>query len=200
MPPQVLTVRAWYSACMLLLHRPRLPLDIGSSVSRRRIDLDNVPADSGGAGKEAMLSDTSDASDERQTCAASNVDTIPHQVGKTVLAVPASKLVKAAATEICYLLPKYQATFSVRRIPSSWVYLIFQSAIIHSSFIEDSDASLDNSEEEDVIGARNTSESRRRHGESESERLFRQCIRNLDQMALIWRGASHHVATLRRVA
>ncbi|SPC60579.1 uncharacterized protein UHOD_02139 [Ustilago sp. UG-2017b] len=199
-PPQVLTVRAWYSACMLLLHRPRLPLDIGSSVSRRRIDLDNVPADSGGAGKEAMLSDTFDASEERQTCAASNVDTIPHQVGKTVLAVPASKLVKAAATEICYLLPKYQATFSVRRIPSSWVYLIFQSAIIHSSFIEDSDASLDNSEEEDVIGARNTSESRRRHDESESERLFRQCIRNLDQMALIWRGASHHVATLRRVA
>ncbi|KAJ1034633.1 hypothetical protein NDA18_001489 [Ustilago nuda] len=199
-PPQVLTVRAWYSACMLLLHRPRLPLDIGSSVSRRRIDLDNVPADSGGAGKEAMLSDTCDASEERQTSAASNVDTIAHQVGKTVLAVPASKLVKAAATEICYLLPKYQATFSVRRIPSSWVYLIFQSAIIHSSFIEDSDASSDNSEGEDAIGARNTSESKRRHGESESERLFRQCIRNLDQMALIWRGASHHVATLRRVA
>ena len=151
---------------MLLLHRPRLPLDIGSSVSRRRIDLDNVPADSGGAGKEAMLSDTCDASEERQTSAASNVDTIAHQVGKTVLAVPASKLVKAAATEICYLLPKYQATFSVRRIPSSWVYLIFQSAIIHSSFIEDSDASSDNSEGEDPIGARNTSEIRRRHGES----------------------------------
>ncbi|SPO22248.1 uncharacterized protein UTRI_02258_B [Ustilago trichophora] len=143
-PPQVLTMRAWFSASMLLLHRPRLPLD--------------------------------------------SVPTSPHQNVQgdraNILAIPASDLVKAAATEICHLLPKYQSTFSVRRIPSSWVYLIFQSAVTLSSFL-DSDG---------VSDSPATS-----NPNNESERLFRQCIRSLEQMALTWRGASHHVATLRRV-
>ena len=145
-PPQVLTMRAWYSACMLLLHRPRLPIDTANTLN----------------GDDTDRAATAD---------------------RGVLAIPGSTLVRAAATEICYLLPKYQATFSVRRIPSSWLYLIFQSAIIHSSFLNGS-----------------PSQTLEEGTSSESEQLFRQCIRNLEQMALTWRGASHHVATLRRVA
>ncbi|KAJ1019392.1 hypothetical protein NDA16_004509 [Ustilago loliicola] len=201
-PPQVLTMRAWYSACMLLLHRPRLPLDVGSSASRHRsgLDPDQVPPDLSGASTDAVLSDASDQPEKMQPSELLHVETVTSQGIKMILAVPASELVKAAATEICYLLPKYQATFSVRRIPSSWVYLIFQSAIIHSSFIEDSDADSDASEAQDTVSVPSTSKGRTKEGDSESERLFRQCIRNLEQMALTWRGASHHVATLRRVA
>lgn len=142
--PQVLTMRAWFSASMLLLHRPRLPLN--------------------------------------------SVPTSPHQNAQSgsasILAISASDLVRAAATEICYLLPKYQSTFSVRRIPSSWVYLIFQSAVTLSSFLES----------DGVSDSPATTKPN-----NESERLFRQCICSLEQMAVTWRGASHHVATLRRV-
>ena len=159
-PPQMLTMRAWYSACILLLHRPRLPLNVGSKLPIL------FPA---------------------------NGDAHPRSVGsadKVNLTVPGSILVKAAAAEICYLLSKYQATFSVRRIPSSWVYLLFQSAVIHSSFLEKYDLISEGETPDRIVENGNS---------NESERLFRHCVRNLEQIALTWRGASHHVATLRRV-
>lgn len=201
-PPQVLTMRAWYSACLLLLHRPRLPLDVASSAARHHHpNADKIAAesieDSAEAGKSA---DSSDDSEARQPSAPLTASTKATQAAKTILAVPASELVRAAATEIFHLLPKYQATFSVRRIPSSWVYLIFQSAIIHSSFIEDSKPSSEAPTGQDPISASSAAESDKNADDNESYRLFRQCIRNLEQMALTWRGASHHVATLKRVA
>ncbi len=198
-PPQVLTMRAWYSACMLLLHRPRLALD--QSV---RTKIFPLPSDGTVTPKSPPRTSAQDASSDdsaRKATTGASADTSAKSKQKDVLAISGSKLVRAAATEICNLLPKYRSTFSVRRIPSSWVYLIFQSAVIHSSFLErDEPSSAFDGEALEAHEDRDGAETASKRRSNDSKRLFQQCIRSLEQMSLTWRGASHHVATLRRVA
>lgn len=198
-PPQVLTMRAWYSACMLLLHRPRLALD--QSVRTKSFIL---PPDGTVTPKSPPRVSAQDASSDdsaRTAAKRASADTLAKSKQKDVLAISGSKLVRAAATEICNLLPKYRSTFSVRRIPSSWVYLIFQSAVIHSSFLErDEPSSAFDGDALEAHEDRDGAETTGKRRSNDSKRLFQQCIRSLEQMSLTWRGASHHVATLRRVA
>lgn len=184
-PPQVLTMRAWYAACLLLLHRPRIALDDNtpsicptSPSASSCVDPQHTISLATQAASQQESQDKPAPRGQRQRKQATG--------GKgdtTFFAMSGSELVRWAASQICYLLPQYRATFSVRRIPSSWIYLIFQSAIIHSTFLDNTGA-----------------QAAKGNSANESEHLFRQCIRNLEQMALTWKGASHHVETLRRLA
>lgn len=132
--PHVLTLRAWYCACMLLLHRPRVPR---MESSRDR---------------------------DRQMTLLSGAD-----------------ICKRAATEICCIMEAYEETFRARKIPSSWVYLIFQAATIHSSF------STPKANTNDLLSPARV----------ESGERLQQCITWLDAIAQTWTSASHHVEILK---
>jgi hypothetical protein len=133
--PHVLTLRGWYYASLLLLHRPRLPR-LEETIREK-------------AGASAHLS---------------GVD-----------------ICKRAATQICCLMETYEGTFRVRKIPSSWVFLIFQGGIIHSSF------SAPNGRTSDHLSA----------SRKESAYRLQQCIKWLGVMSKTWTSASHHVETLK---
>ncbi|KDN52413.1 hypothetical protein K437DRAFT_266605 [Tilletiaria anomala UBC 951] len=89
--PNVLTLRAWASLCMLALHRPFIPRNV-----------------SNGSQGEAV----------------SSLSALSH---------PAQACI-SAADEILNLVDAFESTFPVRKIPSGWVFLVFSSATIYSSF------------------------------------------------------------------
>ena len=82
----------------------------------------------------------------------------------------ALEICAAAAREVCDVLHVYDTTFRIRKIPSSWVYLVFQSATIHSAL-----ASLNRSTGDGYLA---------------------QCLRFLSRIGRTWKSASHHVQTL----
>ncbi|UZJ57553.1 hypothetical protein CBS101457_006873 [Exobasidium rhododendri] len=93
-----------------------------------------------------------------------------------------TEICKLAAEAICDIMETYEGTFRTRKIPSSWVYLIFQAATIHSSF-----SSTSQTHPIDYL-----SPERR-----ESARRFDECIQWLSRISQTWTSASHHVDTLK---
>ncbi|KAI3486234.1 hypothetical protein L1887_50262 [Cichorium endivia] len=118
LPPQILTMRAWYCTCLILLHRPRVPKLVegpkehASGTSEDADAAAQTDANSPAAKKGKKGSQTS-AKDKRS---------------------PAGlDICNAAAKEVCDILHVYGSSFRIRKISSSWVYLIFQSATIHAA-------------------------------------------------------------------
>jgi hypothetical protein len=91
------------------------------------------------------------------------------------------EICRGAATEICLILETYEKVFRVRKIPTSWVYLIFQAATIHSSF------SASPSDHYVQLSL----------ARQESARRLDQCIDWLTRIAQTWTSASHHVEILK---
>ncbi|PWN87223.1 hypothetical protein FA10DRAFT_304618 [Acaromyces ingoldii] len=113
---QVLTLRGWYYTCVLLLHRPRLPLSLDESCS----DLEAIDALQQLRGA-TRSSGSSGGSNHLQRDPASS-----HRMASPVTGAT------EAATSICVIMEAYEATFKVLKFPASWVYLIFQAATVHA--------------------------------------------------------------------
>lgn len=129
LPPQILTMRSWYCICLILLHRPRVP------------KLLEGPKDRSATAAEDSLQSTAQDAEEQSPST---------KKGKKAMAQPTKKagqtsakdrrpelagleICNAAAKEVCDILHVYGSSFRIRKISSSWVYLIFQSATIHAA-------------------------------------------------------------------
>ncbi|KAN0062393.1 hypothetical protein ACQY0O_005275 [Thecaphora frezii] len=157
--PHVLTVRGWYCICVILLHRPRVPQLLkpgrsGWDASARmpRGDASIIEGPRASASTPAR----------RHTEMSHSFTSVPLQPQMQNLVSPLSPsfqgeatgervertavaqqqytstdtglgICNSAAREVCDILEVYDTTFLIRKISSSWVYLIFQSATIHSA-------------------------------------------------------------------
>lgn len=128
LPPQILTMRAWYCICLILLHRPRVPKLLEGPTMRGALisEVQNVAAEKPGEAsmtKEGSRNVAAENANARQSSAAK--DKCPEPAGLDIC--------NAAAKEVCDILHVYGSSFRMRKISSSWVYLIFQSATIHAA-------------------------------------------------------------------
>ncbi|EPQ25811.1 uncharacterized protein PFL1_06678 [Pseudozyma flocculosa PF-1] len=157
--PHILTVRGWYCICVILLHRPRVPqlLTVGKagwSAKARGSKAEpngngngngNAARSSSGSGSalhdfssvplqpqmQNIVSPLSPSFHGGEAAADSNTASTAPQPSS--LTAPGLEICSLAAKEVCDILHVYSTTFRIRKIPSSWVYLIFQSATIHSA-------------------------------------------------------------------
>ncbi|GAC95134.1 hypothetical protein PHSY_002709 [Pseudozyma hubeiensis SY62] len=120
LPPQILTMRSWYCICLILLHRPRVPRLKDSTQSQRARCASDEPA-SIAVDDERI---TSAVKAEVRSSLAAQDDT-PEPAGLDIC--------NAAAKEVCDILHVYGSSFRIRKISSSWVYIIFQAATIHAA-------------------------------------------------------------------
>ncbi|PWN53130.1 hypothetical protein IE53DRAFT_211192 [Violaceomyces palustris] len=202
--PHVLTMRGWYCICIILLHRPRVPqlLKIKSSHQRHGLQLE-AGQGTRERGSNPLGNGTKDGS----------------KSGLSDRRRPASGLeaCSASAAEVCDILSTYDSTFRMRKIPSSWVYLIFQSATIHAALAAIPVASLQSLEGQTISG-RATGAGTGHRGKGggsadeagssqstsqelgalieKSKRLLAQCTSFLTRLSKTWKSASHHVETL----
>ncbi|CBQ71527.1 conserved hypothetical protein [Sporisorium reilianum SRZ2] len=124
-PPQILTMRSWYCICLILLHRPRVPRLLNRSRERSTSSAD----ESASVGAE----DQKDPTGKRGQAAATRagrVSPFAHDKGPELAGLD---ICNAAAKEVCDILHVYGSSFRIRKISSSWVYLIFQTATIHAA-------------------------------------------------------------------
>ncbi|KAJ9476112.1 Zn(2)-C6 fungal-type domain-containing protein [Pseudozyma hubeiensis] len=120
LPPQILTMRSWYCICLILLHRPRVPRLKDSTQSQRARCASDEPA-SIAVDDEKI---TSAAKTKGRSSLAAE-DEVPEPAGLDIC--------NAAAKEVCDILHVYGSSFRIRKISSSWVYIIFQAATIHAA-------------------------------------------------------------------
>ncbi len=120
LPPHILTMRAWYCICLILLHRPRVPKLLEGPTQQdvaTAEDIDNSAENAGGsnADKDGNLYGRRTSANHKK-------------------AEPAGlEICNAAAKEVCDILHVYGSSFRIRKISSSWVYVIFQTATIHAA-------------------------------------------------------------------
>lgn len=124
LPPHILTMRSWYCICLILLHRPRVPKLLEGPKER-----------------SATVSEEPDIVTAEANAATGKGKKNGAQMGKkSIQAAPNQSrepagldICNAAAKEVCDILHVYGSSFRIRKISSSWVYLIFQSATIHAA-------------------------------------------------------------------
>ncbi|SNX88024.1 uncharacterized protein MEPE_06735 [Melanopsichium pennsylvanicum] len=127
LPPQILTMRSWYCICLILLHRPRVPKLLEGPKERsaaisEKPEVAAAEAENASAIKEG----------ERQSVPV--MKRAGDSGSKDRHSEPAGlDFCNAAAKEVCDILHAYGSSFRIRKISSSWVYLIFQSATIHAA-------------------------------------------------------------------
>ncbi|TKY87062.1 hypothetical protein EX895_003739 [Sporisorium graminicola] len=119
-PPQILTMRSWYCICLILLHRPRVPKLLCGSRGRSSSLVDET----GSVDPENQKEPTGEKGQKSDAQAAVQ-EKGPELAGLDIC--------NAAAKEVCDILHVYGSSFRIRKISSSWVYLIFQSATIHAA-------------------------------------------------------------------
>ncbi|SOV05824.1 uncharacterized protein UDID_08870 [Ustilago sp. UG-2017a] len=129
LPPQILTLRSWYCICLIILHRPRVPKLLEGPKERGAASAEESaqvaakdaeePTSLTKKGKKGA------AQPAKKGAQASEKDKRPEPAGLDIC--------NAAAKEVCDILHVYGSSFRIRKISSSWVYLIFQSATIHAA-------------------------------------------------------------------
>lgn len=120
LPPQILTMRSWYCICLILLHRPRVPNLIGGSKEHRASSSSDEPT-------------SSTLDDRKSPTTGTSKDLQPTPVQDKGAEPAGLDICNAAAKEVCDILHVYGSSFRIRKISSSWVYLIFQAATIHAA-------------------------------------------------------------------
>ncbi|KAJ1021851.1 hypothetical protein NDA16_003614 [Ustilago loliicola] len=129
LPPQILTMRSWYCICLILLHRLRVPKLLEGPKDRSATaaeDSSQVTAqDAEEPSSSTKKGKKSSAQPTKKGGQTSAKDKRPEPAGLDIC--------NAAAKEVCDILHVYGSSFRIRKISSSWVYLIFQSATIHAA-------------------------------------------------------------------
>ncbi|SPO31374.1 uncharacterized protein UTRI_06504 [Ustilago trichophora] len=128
LPPQILTMRSWYCICLILLHRPRVP-KLLEGPKERSGTISEEPQDDAAAETDDVSSTEkgkkNGAQPTKKGAQSITKDKCPEPAGLDIC--------NAAAKEVCDILHVYGSSFRIRKISSSWVYLIFQSATIHAA-------------------------------------------------------------------
>ncbi|CDR99764.1 hypothetical protein [Sporisorium scitamineum] len=128
-PPQILTMRSWYCICLILLHRPRVPKLLDSSRRRSSSSADETGLVGAEEQKDSMSKNGQ--KNDAQSAARADLPSAPANAKGPELA--GLDICNAAAKEVCDILHVYGSSFRIRKISSSWVYLIFQTATIHAA-------------------------------------------------------------------
>jgi hypothetical protein len=134
---------------------------------------------------------------------------IPHKLAPATMAAtgsfapslskPAQACI-AAAREIVTLTDAYETTFPLRKIPSGWVFLIFQAGTIFSSFSQFQPLAQYIVQHAQQQGQQAQAAAAEQHAQEvahECQQLLNRCIERLSKIAVTHRGASRHVEILR---
>lgn len=206
----MLTVRGWFYTCKLLVHRPRVPL-LDHSIVTSSLDPTEIVA----SFSHAQDADAIEALQKLKGIPLGTFGTrldperqrrdggqASPRVGKRINAnaQPAlrrdSRLDSGleaswhAARCICLILDAYEQTFLRCKLPSSWVYLVFQSGTVHAGLAMPAADRTSLPDDKAVMSSRR----------AESKYRLDQCIRWLDHISLTWASASHHVKLLRSLS
>ncbi len=111
-PPHILTMRSWYCVCLILLHRPRVPKLLEG---HQEHDIRSSP--------------------DSQADAITDQETGSSMLGHKQQASRAcgTRHLQCSGQRGVRYLARLRHFFRIRKISSSWVYLIFQSATIHAA-------------------------------------------------------------------